>query len=165
MIVVTHLLLVSLSPRCPRPAGGGNAWPPFDGYIGIAVRWQARRPHTGGWHLVGSDASVALPRGAAHSRCHSQKRSVSNRGSPPACLGGEGIGPSSGNGHRRVASWTTDSQVLRTWVSLDAHSPKTINLGPRSSSMVYSSICHSKSMIVHRSSVTRLRSGLQIRNV
>ena len=31
--------------------------------------------------------------------------------------------------------------------------------------MVYSSIRHSKSMIVHRSSVTRLRSVLQIRNV
>ena len=129
------MLLVSLSPRCPRPAGGGNAWPPFDGYIGIAVRWQARRPHTGGWPLVGSDASVALPRGAADSRCHSQKCSVSNRGSPPACPGGEGIGAAAGNGNSRDASWNTDSQVLSTKVSPYAHSPKTINLVPRSSKM------------------------------
>ncbi len=138
MTVVTHLLLVSLSPRCPRPAGGGTAWPPFDGYIGIAVRWQARRPHTGGWPLVGSDASVALPRGAADSRCHSQKRSVSNRGSPPACLGGERIGTPAGNGKSRVASWTTDSQVLRTWVSLGTKSPSLDSLhgsGPGSSKL------------------------------
>ena len=121
----------------PFTAGGGNAWPQCDRYIGVAARCQARQPHTGGWPLIGSDASVALPRGAADSRCHSQKRSVSNRGSPPACPGGEGIGAAAGNGNSRDASWNTDSQVLSTKVSPYAHSPKTINLVPRSSSMVH----------------------------
>jgi len=78
-------------------------------------------------------------RGAADSRCHSQKRSVSNRGSPPACLGGEGIGAAAGNGNSRDASWNADSQVLSTKVSPYAHSPKTINLvpGSRLSSVVH----------------------------